>query len=637
MLIIILQAIQKFIGKDLHNIMEWRSPIPPGATRHQTEADRSPPQAKPNVRSHFGVAKTFSGINIPTTVSPFCKATENLRSLGPETSDPRSEAQKIGNLTTPKARPSNFQIGEVENDSDNETSSGTETCYPVARDKGGENRMVKRQTKCPMTKNASQVQANQNINMNKSVLLMTRGSVPVYLQELAELRKSAEKSASLSDSRTKVQRPRKWRGPRENLPHVKPDKTTCILTRCSPQTSSPCSETWPEYAVWRDEWHTKPLKEEPKSPRFTPGRDHFPNDSEQTTNSDLNSRIRLKRPFKSGFLDTQCQHSRVSPHYEGQQHKRIKIDPEMSRLKIPASVSELQSMLAIQGLQGVLNLVHKQDQLIRAYEKQSEYAETTFLTSPRGQETERHECSAEKPSHQFSTGVNSQFKTPESLRIPYKEGKRQQVLHVVPTTSRLQNFESQEGVLNRPVHYPKEACLQTPSVKLDKRGTKLRYFIGSTNGAISLGLLMPDNLGNRSQDIIDLEEKGGIPTIVQCGHILADSRKRAARARKKGDCENPHPLDVGETIVVTELAWLKRQPPYPKGVTDPAIFGDQNATLAAQAVALKYTVADKANDVKFTGDNRSTLATGFSVRTEPCVVIESQVHPVKRGREELAN
>ena len=142
---------------------------------------------------------------------------------------------------------------------------------------------------------------------------------------------------------------------------------------------------------------------------------------------------------------------------------------------------------------------------------------------------------------------------------------------------------------------------------------------------------MPDNPSNRSQDIMDLEEKGGIPTIVQCGHILADSRKRAARARKKGDCENPHPLDVGETIVVTELAWLKRQPPYPKGVTDPAIFGDQNTTLAAQAVALKYTVANKANDVKFTGDNRSTLATGFSVRTEPCVVVESRDHPVKRG------
>ena len=129
--------------------MEWRPPIPPGATRPQTGADEVPPQANPNVRSHFGVAKTSSGINTPTTVSHFCTATENVWSLGPETSDPRSEAQKIGNLTTPKARPSNFQIGEVENDSENETSSGTETVCPIARDKEGENRMVKRQTKPP--------------------------------------------------------------------------------------------------------------------------------------------------------------------------------------------------------------------------------------------------------------------------------------------------------------------------------------------------------------------------------------------------------------------------------------------------------------------------------------------------------
>ena len=159
--------------------MEWRSLIPPEITRHQTDADRSPPRAKPNVRSHFGVAKTSSGI-IPMMVSPLCKATEKLRSFGPETGDPRSEAQKIGNLANPKARTSNSLIGELENDSENETSSRTKTGYPVARDKGGEKRMVERQTKCPMTKIAPQVQANQNINMNKSVLLMTRGSVPVY-------------------------------------------------------------------------------------------------------------------------------------------------------------------------------------------------------------------------------------------------------------------------------------------------------------------------------------------------------------------------------------------------------------------------------------------------------------------------
>ena len=82
----------------------------------------------------------------------------------------------------------------------------------------------------------------------------------------------------------------------------------------------------------------------------------------------------------------------------------------------------------------------------------------------------------------------------------------------------------------------------------------MRYFIGSTNGAISIGLLVQENPNDRSQDIIDLEEKGGIPTIIQCGHILANSRERTARKYKRPGCENPHPLDVGETIVVTEFA-----------------------------------------------------------------------------------
>ena len=97
-------------------------------------------------------------------------------------------------MATPKkTRPNNFLIEEVENVSENETSSGTETVYPTARDRENGNRKVKRQMKRPMTKIAPQVQANQNITINKSVLLMTKGSVPLYLQELAELIKSAEK------------------------------------------------------------------------------------------------------------------------------------------------------------------------------------------------------------------------------------------------------------------------------------------------------------------------------------------------------------------------------------------------------------------------------------------------------------
>ena len=53
-----------------------------------------------------------------------------------------------------------------------------------------------------------------------------------------------------------------------------------------------------------------------------------------------------------------------------------------------------------------------------------------------------------------------------------------------------------------------------------------------------------------------------------------------------------------ETIIVTEFAWLDNPPPYPKGVMDPAKFGDQNTTLAPQAVALNYAAADGFDEIE---------------------------------------
>ena len=60
-----------------------------------------------------------------------------------------------------------------------------------------------------MTKAALQVQTNQNITMNNSVFLMTRGSVPLYLRELAELKVSAKRPPPQGDSRINIWRPRK--------------------------------------------------------------------------------------------------------------------------------------------------------------------------------------------------------------------------------------------------------------------------------------------------------------------------------------------------------------------------------------------------------------------------------------------
>ena len=51
---------------------------------------------------------------------------------------------------------------------------------------------------------------------------------------------------------------------------------------------------------------------------------------------------------------------------------------------------------------------------------------------------------------------------------------------------------------------------------------------------------------------------------------------------------------------------------------DPAKFGDQNSTLAPQAVALNYAAADECDEIEVTGEIRPTLAGGFHVRTEPC-------------------
>ena len=88
---------------------------------------------------------------------------------------------------------------------------------------------------------------------------------------------------------------------------------------------------------------------------------------------------------------------------------------------------------------------------------------------------------------------------------------------------------------------------------------------------------------------------------------------------------------MGETIVVTEFAWLENQPAYPRGSKDPATFGNQHTfySLVPQAVALKYAPAEEFNAM---GIAQNTLAEGFHVRTEPCVVILTKRQLVQRGQ-----
>ena len=192
--------------------------------------------------------------------------------------------------------------------------------------------------------------------------------------------------------------------------------------------------------------------------------------------------------------------------------------------------------------------------------------------------------------------------------------------------------EQMEIELRRPVLRNTETKLfTTPTIKLYKKGTKIRYFISCLTGAFALGLPLAEDINNMTQDVVMLRNRGGIPAIIQCGHILADSRKQRARRQNRRDCENPHPLDTGETIIVTEFAWSDNPPPYPKGVMDPAKFGNQNTTLAPQEVALNYAAADEFDEIEITGEIRPTLAGGLLVRTEPCVVIWANDHLVKRG------
>ena len=89
--------------------------------------------------------------------------------------------------------------------------------------------------------------------------------------------------------------------------------------------------------------------------------------------------------------------------------------------------------------------------------------------------------------------------------------------------------------LRRPVDRQRELQLDLPTIQLDPKGSKIKYFVGSSTGTTTLGVPIPHHENNRTQDVINLENDGAKPIIIQCGHFYADSMKRKNRNRKHGN------------------------------------------------------------------------------------------------------
>ena len=131
-----------------------------------------------------------------------------------------------------------------------------------------------------------------------------------------------------------------------------------------------------------------------------------------------------------------------------------------------------------------------------------------------------------------------------------------------------QELEVKPKPLRRLAKRGLEASLFIPAEALDPKGSRLRYFIGSSIGAIATGMLIPNDSNNWSQDVQKLHDNKGVPSVIQCGHKYATSLKQRNFDLNKPGYENPYPLDVGETIVVTKLAWFDRLPPYKLEILD---------------------------------------------------------------------
>ena len=98
---------------------------------------------------------------------------------------------------------------------------------------------------------------------------------------------------------------------------------------------------------------------------------------------------------------------------------------------------------------------------------------------------------------------------------------------------------------------------------------------------------------------------------------------------------NPYPLDIGETIVVTSFAWVEKLPSYKLG--NPAVIPkivQSEDLLLTQAVACTYTIEALPTTLP-TGEIIPTVAPGFEVRVEPCIVTDTNDHTIKRAHPKI--
>ena len=151
--------------------------------------------------------------------------------------------------------------------------------------------------------------------------------------------------------------------------------------------------------------------------------------------------------------------------------------------------------------------------------------------------------------------------------------------------------------------------------------------MGSTNGAVSLGLLIRDPESDLNKPVPKM-----IPIIIQFGHYHARNTRDKAREQKLKGYENPKPLDIGEIIVVHELMWLNPAPNY--GFSDdPKDFGDGKTALRGQAIAIKYH-REKGLTPIHDGENTPILEDGFEAKNDIYIVTHASVKtkPTKDSR-----
>ena len=114
-------------------------------------------------------------------------------------------------------------------------------------------------------------------------------------------------------------------------------------------------------------------------------------------------------------------------------------------------------------------------------------------------------------SDRMQTAATSESETESKRHLKQSRGMTYVKGHVIQTK---EPEEKMEIELRRPVLRNTETKLFTnPTIKLDKKGTKIRYFVSCSTGAIALGLPLNEDEGNVTQDVLRLKEKVEFPPL----------------------------------------------------------------------------------------------------------------------------